>query len=343
MRARFFIIPLWFLGAAFAEETSVPEPVSTLREVVDSLDDGQVQKAIETLKTHSLSPEVLDGAERQRALLQGVVSRMGPGASLFQPPASAKEVPFLAEILDGCAGYVRLGALDAAALTQMDAALSNFTEKAVGAVILDLRGIPAGAEFDMAADLARRFCPKGNILFTIEKPNARQERILTSDKDAVFRGILIVLTDADTCGAAEALAATLRANAQAVIVGEKTTGGAVEFSDFSLGGGRVLRVAVSKVSLPGTEPLFPGGVKPDITISLAPGVREKIFHLSREQGVGRFVFDVERPRMNEAGLVANTNPEITEAAAQPPAGEELRDTVLQRALDLVTAIRFFKK
>jgi hypothetical protein len=47
--------------------------------------------------------------------------------------------------------------------------------------------------------------------------------------------------------------------------------------------------------------------------------------------------------MNEAGLVANTNPEITEAAAQPPAGEELRDTVLQRALDLVTAIRFFKK
>jgi hypothetical protein len=45
--------------------------------------------------------------------------------------------------------------------------------------------------------------------------------------------------------------------------------------------------------------------------------------------------------MNEAALIANTNPEIesTKSHEEPP----LHDTVLQRAMDLVTAITFYKK
>ena len=48
--------------------------------------------------------------------------------------------------------------------------------------------------------------------------------------------------------------------------------------------------------------------------------------------------------MNEAALVANTNPEI--GATEESADEEAvppRDTVLQRAMDIVTAITFYKK
>jgi C-terminal processing protease CtpA/Prc len=210
-------------------------------------------------------------------------------------------------------------------------------------VILDLRGIPGGAEFDIAADFARRFCSKGTILFTIEKPNAKQERILTADRDAVFHGILVVLADANTSGAAEALAATLRANANGMIVGAKTAGGAVESSEFPIGGGKTIRLAVSRVSLPGSGPIFPAGVKPDIEISLPAETQEKIFELTKEKGVSQFVFDTERPRMNEAALVANTNPEISAAPEADEVTEPLRDTVLQRAVDLVTAISFYKK
>jgi hypothetical protein len=46
--------------------------------------------------------------------------------------------------------------------------------------------------------------------------------------------------------------------------------------------------------------------------------------------------------MNEAALVANTNPEIG-GEATSSASPTLRDSVLQRALDVVTAIEFFKK
>ena len=321
-----------------------PTPTPTLREAVDSLDESQIQKAIDALEANYLSPEALDNVSRQKALLEGLLLRLGAGADLNQAGnATSKPVPFLAEILDGRIGYIRPGAMDATALKQTDSALVNFADKSIPAVILDLRGIPGGTEFDIAADFARRFCPKGKILFTIEKPNAKQERILTADQDAVFHGILVVLTDADTSGGAEVLAATLRANSSGMIVGAKTAGGAVEFSEFPIGGGKTIRLAVSRVSLPSSGPVFPTGLKPDIEISLPAETQKKIFELTKEKGVSQFVFDTERPRMNEAALVTNTNPEISSTDESDDDSEPLRDTVLQRAVDLVTAISFYKK
>jgi hypothetical protein len=103
-----------------------------------------------------------------------------------------------------------------------------------------------------------------------------------------------------------------------------------------------VRVAVSQVLMPKSGALFPEGVKPDIAVRLPRESRDVIFEKSREEGVGRFVFDVEPPRMNEAALVAKTNPEIGEDRSSKSA-PALRDPVLQRAMDLVTAIGFFKK
>jgi len=353
----FFKLSGLFLATALlsAKEPAQPAPIAvdpppalSLRQEINALDPAQIQKAVETLQANFLSPAALDEPSKQRALLEGLIGRLAPGVTITAPSAPHPDVgafPFLAEILDGRAGYLRPGLLDADTLGQMDVALASFSAKKIPAVILDLRAVPHGSAFDAAADFARRFCPKGKMLFTIRKPSAKQERIFTSDKDPAFQGILVVLTDFDTSGAAEALAATLRTNARAMIVGSDTSGEAVEFSEFPLGNGRVLRVAVSEVVLPGSRPIFPGGVKPDIAISLAPNVRAEIFQASREKGVSQFVFDAGRARLSEAALVANTNPEIEgspdvqkEKSRQVP-----HDTVLQRAIDLVTAISFYKK
>ncbi|MFZ4778932.1 MAG: S41 family peptidase [Terrimicrobiaceae bacterium] len=319
-------------------------PPASLRETVNALDAAQVDKAIDALQSNFLSPAALDPGSKQKALLEGLVRRLSPGVSIVSSENArldAAPTPFLAEILDDRAGYIRPGKLDSATLSQLDVTLASFAEKKLPAVILDLRAVPGGSEFEAAADFARRFCPKGKMLFSIQKPSAKQERILTSNQNPSYEGILVVLTDPDTSGAAEALAATLRVNAGAMIVGSDTAGEAVEFLEIPLGAGKILRVAVSQVVLPDKAALFPGGVKPDIAISLPAGTLEDIFAASREKGVSQFVFDSERPRMSEAALVANTNPEIEstkERAAAP-----LRDTVLQRAMDLVTAIHFYKQ
>ena len=319
-------------------------PPPSLRETVNSLDDPQVQKAIAAMQANFLSPSALDENSKQKAMLEGLIRRLAPGAAIVTTDKAkprSEPAPFLAEILDDHAGYLRPGKLDAAALSQLDVSLASFSEKKLPAVILDLRGVAGGSEFESAADFSRRFCAKGKMLFSIQKPSAKQERILTSNQGPAYEGILVVLTDGDTSGAAEALAATLRLNAGAMIVGSDTAGEAVEFSEVPLGGGKILRVAVSQVVLPESAPIFPGGVKPDIAISLPAGVLAEIYAATKDKGVSQFVFDSERPRMSEAALVASTNPEIESGKdrTRPP----LRDTVLQRAMDLVTAVNFYKR
>lgn len=331
--------------------TPAPSPVApplSTRELVNQLKDEDVDKAIQTLKKEYLDAANLDDKALQRATLEGLVKRLSPGAVLVetakkQPPATP--VPFLAEILDAHISYLRVGALTKDNLAQMDATLSGFSDKKIDAVVLDLRGMPEGGDFEIAADFARRFCPKGKLLFSIQKPSAKQERIFPSNQDPLFQGLIIVLTDADTSGAAEALAATLRQNVGAMIIGADTTGEAVEFTDVPLSNGTALRVAVAQAVVPEIGPLYPKGVKPDVAISLSRDVQEQIFRESKEKGVSQFVFENERQRMNEASLVANTNPEIDMAQAiqkDRGRGPQVRDTVLQRAVDLITAINFYK-
>jgi Peptidase family S41 len=336
--------------AATATPTPSPTPIPrepTTREIIDSLSDAQLDQAIKTLRSTFLDPSRTDDRQLRQATVEGLISRLSPGLvvtteSAINPPPG-RETAFLAEILDDRIGYVRLGALSREALAQMDTSLANFTEKKLKSLILDLRGAPQSTDYELAAEFARRFCPKGALLFSVQKPSAKQERMLTSDQAPVFTGVLVVLTDKQTSGSGEALAATLRKNANAMIVGATTRGEAVEFSDVSLGDGMVLRIAVAQVTLQGLGPIFPDGVKPDIAAALNPEMQAHIFKLSKEKGVSQFVFETERPHFNEAALVANTNPEISPAAANGDESREPWDTVLQRAVDLVTAISFYDK
>lgn len=323
-----------------------PTPEPTAREIIDKLSDAQLDQAIQTLRANFLDPARTNDRQLRLATLEGLVSRLAPGLAITSEESvrqPGKGSGFLAEILDDRIGYIRIGALGKDALTQMDTALANFNEKKLQSLILDLRGTPPSPDYEVAADFARRFCPKGALLFTVQKPSAKQERILTASRDPVFNGVLVVLTDRQTSGGAEALAATLRKNARAMIIGARTRGEAVEFSDVSLGDGRVLRIAIAQVTLPGSDAIFPNGVQPDIPASLPPEVQARIFAISKEKGISQFVFETERPHFNEAALVANTNPEIEPGALDEDQPRETWDTVLQRAVDLVTTISFYDK
>jgi hypothetical protein len=323
-----------------------PDPL-TPRQIIDKLSDAQLSQALQNLRSNFLDASQTNDQQLQRATLEGLVERLSPGLSVTteaEVKQTATDTPaFLAEILDGRIGYIRTGALNREALAQTDAALASFKEKKLPAIILDLRGAPASTDYEMAAEFARRFCPKGKVLFSVQKPSAKQERILTSDQDPSFTGILVVLTDKKTSGNTEALAAALRQDANAMIVGATTRGEAVEFSDLALGDGKILRVAVAQVMIPNLGPIFPNGVKPDIAAELNPVTQARIFKLSKAKGVSQFVFETERPHFNEAALVANTNPEIDPDVMKPDDHSATWDTVLQRAVDLVTAISFYHK
>ena len=149
-----------FLFASLALQAADTPPPS-LRETVNSLDDPQVQKAIESLQANFLSPSSLDENSKQKAMLEGLIRRLSPGAAIVaadRAKTRPEPVPFLAEILDDRAGYLRPGKLDAATLSQLDVSLANFSEKRLPAVILRVQAARCHVKFDLGEAEQAAFC-----------------------------------------------------------------------------------------------------------------------------------------------------------------------------------------
>jgi hypothetical protein len=328
-----------------------PTPTPTTRSLIDSMDSADLKEAIQLLKNNYIKPDALNETELSRAAFEGILTRLGRGVVLLSnanAETAEPAAPFYGEVLEGHIGYLRLGALNRANLDALDANLQTFPAKRVDAVVLDFRASAATNDFLLASEFAKRFCPKGKPLFTLRKTTAKQERTFTSDRDPAYQGLIIILADGDTAGAAEAVAGVIRIYDKALIIGQQTAGRAVEYSDLKLPSGKVLRVAVGEVVLPEGHPLFPGGLKPDVPVEMAAVDKREIFQTSREKGMTPFVVENSRPHLNEAALISGRNPELEamEAAQRKnknPEKSGVHDAVLQRALDAVTSITIFQK
>jgi hypothetical protein len=335
-------------GAAKSPGPS-PSASPTTEQIINSLGEADLQTAISLLKSNFTSPDALTDAELSRATLTGLLIRMPSGLMLLPSRDSGAvqpNSPFYGEVFEGHIGYLRFGELNNANLKEVDKKLQEFAQKKIDALIVDLRASASG-DFASAAEFAKRFCPKGKPLFTVRKPGVRQDRQFTSDRDPAFQGLIVVLADGDTVGGAEALAAVLRLYDKALVIGQPSAGRAVEYSDVPLPSGKILRVAAAETILPDGQPLFPGGVKPDLPVEMSASEKRQIFRLSGEKGMSPFVYETERPHLNEAALIAGTNPEIDIPDAQrrnrARQGQPSRDSVLQRALDVVTSLEIYQK
>jgi hypothetical protein len=332
----------------------LPSPARkpTTRQLVDSLSPGDLQAVITLLKSNFTNPDAITDTELSRATVEGLMVRLPRGVILLPSKESAPlEGPsgFYDEVLEDHIGYLRFGSLNGANLQDMDKSLGNFAAKKVDALIIDLRSSQGTNDFAAAAEFAKRFCPKGKPLFTLRKPTARQDRVFSSDRDPSFQGLIMVLADGDTSGAAEAVASALRFYDKALLIGQPTAGRAAEYSDLPLPGGKILRAAVAEAVSPEGRSLFADGITPDLPVEMPAADKRQIFQLSAEKGMGPFVYETERPHMNEAALLAGTNPELEAwGAAQQrpgrgPAKQPAHDPVLQRALDVVTSLEVYQK
>src|SRR6476469_2654444 len=341
---------------AGAKSTAQPTPSSsatpTMEELVDSLGPADLQAFITLLKANFTDPDAITDTELNRATVEGLRVRLPRGITLLpgrENVSAATPGAFYSELIGGRTGYVRLGTLNNANLQALDKALSGFAAKKMNDLVLDLRASPATNDLSLATEFAKRFCPKGKPIFTVRKPTVHQDRVFSSDRDPAFRGLLMVLADSDTSGAAEAIAAALRFYNKALVIGQPTAGRAAEYSDLPLPNGKTLRLAVAEMISPEGRSLFPEGVKPDLSVELSLADKRQIFQLSGEKGISPFVYEAGRPHMNEAALLAGTNPEVeaAEAAQQrrgrAPEKSPPHDPVLQRALDVLTSLEVYQK
>lgn len=343
MRVRFAFLLLLLIAAPLAAEDPQPSPspvvapALTAEDRLEALNDDQIRAALDALRQQHVEAAAIDDAAVLRATLRGLLAGLQPGAELTgnESPA-APDAPFLSEVLGENTGYIRLGSLSTENIARLDATLGEFREKKVDAVVLDLRATPDSDNFDLAAQAAGRFVPPGVRLFAF---SGAGEKIFTAGGQRGFDGVVAVVVDADTSGAAEVLAASLRRHIRAMIVGVPTSGRAVQFAAIDLGDGHRLRLAVAEAEVEGLPGIYPRGLEPDLVVEQDEATRDAILAAAPESGVAAFVFQPEREQLNEAALVAGTNPEISGSEED---GSALVDRPLQSAVDLVTAIRLFR-
>ena len=293
-----------------------------------------------------------------KGLLEQLRSRVSlvPHAAGTNAPASAADGQLLpvSKVFDEAYGYVRVGRVEAGLAEAVGASIDRLaaTNQLKG-LVLDLR-YAAGEAYADAAKTADRFVAEERPLLTWGGTAAR-----STAKTNAFARPLMILINAQTAGAAEALAAVLRDAKTALILGGPSAGRASLFKEFPLRGGQRLRIATEPVQLANGQPLPPCGLIPDIAVAVTPEEETQYYadaykpltRLPPTRATGRGATNIAAGAasrgapLNEAELVRlkreGVDPErlVSESErAAAPSRPVLTDPALARALDLLKGL-----
>lgn len=320
---------------------------------VDQLDQPALQEAFRVLKSGYIRQDAFSYEEVNRAALDGLLRRLQFGAELVPAKRSAPEVQtpaprFHTEMLPSQVAYARFQTFGPEELPKFDEWLGKFqAEETAKSLILDFRVPGDQPDLEAAARLLDRFVNPNVILFKVQRPGEDRPRLYVSQvTDVRWKGPLVILIDSECSRSAELVAAVLRRERGAFLVGSPTPGLTVEFDEVPLSESVHLRFAVAEIVLADDTSLFRRGLPPHFPVQMDAAKKHRIFAASAHAPLSTFLLDRARPRMNEAALVQETDPELDYYVARARGErtaydqEPLQDTTLQRALDLLMTLEF---
>ncbi|HSH96460.1 MAG TPA: S41 family peptidase [Roseimicrobium sp.] len=300
-----------------------------------------IKSNLPSLKPADLERDAVEGLMNQ---LRGKVALVDGKKDLAADPSSVKAIAST-NIFDGAYGMVRVGQVKAGLPAEVTAAVRalNGGDKLKGLVI-DLR-FAAGDDYEAAAKTADLFVAKEKSL--LQRGGTTYKS--TSKTNAIVLP-LAILVNGETEGASEALAAVLREQKAGLIIGTTSAGAALQFKEFTLSNGQILRIANGTVNLPSGPALSVQGVQPDITISV-PADDERAYLEDPYRTLARGVGDSasRSRRTNEAELVRRhrdglSTDELSPGGAKSPGTlQVVQDPALARGLDLLKGIAFLKQ
>ena len=288
--------------------------------------------------------------------LSDLIARSDGKISLAAPGTNSAPSPILTASLPDNILYWRLATFTPEkSWTDLAGQLQQASPSAQG-VILDLRSNLAPDDYRGASQVLGFFAP-GDATLSKYGDNAS----IVASANHPFRLPLVVLTNRETSGAAEVLAACLKADG-ALVVGSATAGKMAVFEEQKLSSGQILRYVVSPVVPPDsltasrqrlTAPAWGQPVIPDIAVTVNDDAEKDALVLIKENHISDVIQeDAERHRMSEAALVQGQDPEWDDylaSLAKNASGHLLlslppiHDVALIDALDSLKAIRLAQR
>jgi hypothetical protein len=329
----------WLVAAGvLAAEPTVPAPVTPTAPLTSPADP--IAEALPFLQAAYVDFPALH--YKQGDKLSDLESRAQGKISIIMPGTVAPTPILTAALPDGII-YCRLGSFTPKKdWNDVAGSLRSLIdwEHAVGTVV-DLRS--NASEDYVGAYNALGLLVPGDLTLLKYTPQDKAAfvHLPMQIPDRHLDGPLIVLTNGQTAGAAEALAACLKADG-ALVVGRATSG--TGYEEDKLPDGAILRFATALHRLPGDTLTRP--VVPDIAMTVDDRDEKAALMFIREDRVLDVIQEqAPRKRMSEATLVSGQDPEwdaYLSTLEQTPVLLSLprvHDPVLVTALDSVRAIR----
>lgn len=171
------------------------------------------------------------------------------------------------EMVEGF-GLLRLRYFSESTADDFARAMAEFKETKARGVIIDLRN-NSGGLFQNAIQIADQLLKKNAIaLYTVGRDGIPQRYMTGSDGDV--KTPLAVLVNRESGSASEILAAALRGNKRAIIVGERTIGKATMEKMVKLKNGYTMKFTTAALYGPDGITWQNTGITPDREISLEP-------------------------------------------------------------------------
>jgi hypothetical protein len=338
---------LRWIALLAASSTALASPGPSL----DSLSTEDLNRALETLWSRGFGAGLVDPSTARRDALRRALETLGPGTALLPPEAATPEnaplsCPLFHELLPGKIGFIRLGDAQPNWSRKLEAALRDFDQVQVRGLILDLRSSHGGS-LQEAAQLASLLIAPGKSLFEARELHSQKTEAFHASGGSQRSCPHAVLINEDTAGAAEVLAALLRDQLQAILLGQPTAGAAADYAEVRLNGGSRFRYPAREALLQNGSSLFRKGLQPDLPIRTLKESESIVLQAAAAHAkVSPLLAEPTRPHFNEAALMHKKNPEteawiqeqLSKKASDQSAQKIPRDETLVRALDFLRSL-----
>ena len=224
--------------------------------------------------------------------------------------------------------YIRLRQFQERTAADMEIALEKFTKGGkIQGLVLDLRNNPGGL-LTSAVEVTERFLEPGQLVVYTEGRVRNQNMRFQANARKIYSGFpIVVLVNQGSASASEIVAGALQDWGRGIVLGTQTFGKGSVQTIIPLSDGSGLRLTTAKYFTPKGRSIHGKGVTPDIIVELPKST--PVAATTPENG-----------KATESG---KATPEPGKPSTDIKPDEVKRDAQLQRALDLLKAMRILDK
>lgn len=163
--------------------------------------------------------------------------------------------------------WIRINQFSVGATDGVKKALNDAAANGAQGYVLDLRGNPGGLASE-AIGVTSQFLPEGKTVYMVQDRNGEQRSVNTLGEGLGLDLPMVVLVDEGSASSSEIVAASLRDNGRAEMVGAKTFGTGTILTPYPLADGSIAVIGTQFWLTPNGVLAWHKGVEPDLPVAM---------------------------------------------------------------------------